>query len=163
MRRMLRIATLAVCTVVATGLMSTAALAQENEYELNLPGAGGGSVDPSARSNDRPEASEDEDAPVEAPPSVTPAPIDPEVDPVPLGETRKGQRPESERSLAERRYPRGETYALGPAEQASAVPTAIPTDDGNGTTVLAVIAAAAGLLILAAAWRLWTRDAEEDG
>lgn len=141
------------------------AAGQTQEYELNLPGAGGGSTDPAARAgdggsgdgSDAREPTEPEPAvapPVETEPTVVPA--------TPTGETERGRDRDSRRA-DQPRFPRGETFALGPVPAAQAEPAStLPGDDDGPWGVIAGVAAVAALLCVMALWRLRTRDASEE-
>ena len=134
------------------------ASAQTNEYELVLPSASGGSVDPSERAGEKPRASDDEaNEPAGAAPTAPVAPTEPEVVPAEGGDSSAEGRRDGDRSLDARRYPRGSTYELGPAEDQVALPASSVAGDGDGGgpgLALAVLAAAGGLLAVLAAWRV---------
>ncbi len=158
-----------VCTVLA--MVATACIPagtswaqlNEHEYDLDLPTADGGSVDPAARAGDGDaDARGSEETPQGAAPSATIAPVEPDA-----GETAGAAAVEQGRGETddshERRYPRGETFALGRAEQQSATAGTAPSS-GSDTRwgLLAAVATVGVLLSVAALWRHRTREQAEE-
>lgn len=140
------------------GLERAAGDLDEHEYDLSLPDPRGanGEVGPVGQTTTDDSALEESTT---TPEEVSGAPAPAEsVEETPTGEPAADQSTKSESRPDGARYPRGETYALGSAKQASAGLTDTPSGDGKPGLAMAIIAAIGGLVVGIGAWRMRTRD-----
>jgi hypothetical protein len=135
-----------------------------NEYELRLPSADGdgaavGGSGDSGQGGSKDEASGETPA---LEPSEPPAVSEPSV--VPATPQRQPHERKDASETTHRRYPRGDTVALGPVETEAATRAGVGSDGGGGAWgVLGTVAAVAAVLCAASIWRLRRRDAAEEG
>ncbi len=154
-------------TIALTGYSTERAAAQldEHEYDLMLPEPDGanGEVGPVGESSGEGTA-DDASTSTTVENTATPAPTSAEsVAETPVSEATADRSEGSEDPPDGPRYPRGETFALGPAELATAAPPDAPGGEGKPGIAIAIIAGASGGLVAFGAWRMRVRNAGSGG
>ena len=161
-------ATTVLVAVIALGGLAVdraAAELDEHEYDLLLPepSGAGGEVGPAGETGAE-DGTGEESATTAEQATTTPASVPAEsAAETPASDSTAGRSGKSEDRPDGPRYPRGETYALGPAEQAGAGPTDPASGDGKPGLAIAVIAGLSGILVAVGAWRMRAHSLDSRG